>query len=147
MRLCATQFLMAIEMWNCNVELQLYNEFLMLAIYFDFKKAIDLIHHIRVLTNLKAYGIWEKLFDWVQSFLIDNKQRVMLTGTTFPWAKVMNGMPHGLALGLLLFLILLMTFCLFSQYWCLLMISNFFNGLEWWWSMHVLYNLISCLDY
>ena len=44
---------------HLDVELQLYNEFSMLtlAIYFDFKKAIDLIHHIKVLTKLKAYGI------------------------------------------------------------------------------------------
>ena len=41
----------------------------------------------------------------------------------------MNGMPHGLVLGLLLFLILLMTFCLFSQF--LLMFADDFKLFQW----------------
>ena len=71
---------------------------------FDFKKAFDLVPHVRLLTKLQAYGISGKLLEWIRAFLTDCMQRIVLNGTTFPWAGVLSGIPQRSVLGALLFL-------------------------------------------
>ena len=40
------------------------------TIYFDFQKTFDKVSHKRLVQKLQAYGINDKLINWIQAFLI-----------------------------------------------------------------------------
>ena len=44
--------------------------------YLDFSKAFDRVPHQRLLAKLRAHGITGEIFNWIQSWLGDRKQRV-----------------------------------------------------------------------
>ena len=48
------------------------------AIYLDFSKAFDKVPHRRLLMKLENYGITGKVLKWIQSFLINRRQRVRI---------------------------------------------------------------------
>ena len=53
--------------------------------------------------QLYGYGIGGKTLKWIDSFLSDGQQRVMLTGVKSDWALVLSGVPQGTVSGPLLF--------------------------------------------
>jgi len=57
------------------------------------------------LSKLKAYKLYNNIIKWIKNFLTDRKQRVRVNGKFSCWAKVLNGIPQGSILGLLLFII------------------------------------------
>jgi hypothetical protein len=75
------------------------------VLYTDFMKAFDKVSHRKLIHKLKAYGFGEKLTNWVGSFLIGRKQRVVLGETSSNWCNVDSGVPQGSVLGPLLFVI------------------------------------------
>ena len=46
------------------------------AIYLDFSKAFDYVPHQRLLKKVKSYTICGNVLTWIESFLLDKKQRV-----------------------------------------------------------------------
>ena len=52
------------------------------AIYIDFAKAFDSVHHGNLLYKLKSFGIDGALLSWIKNFLSDRKQRVVIRGST-----------------------------------------------------------------
>ena len=46
------------------------------CIYLDFMKAFDKVPHQRLLYKLQRYGISPEIASWIQSFLLNRKQRV-----------------------------------------------------------------------
>ena len=47
----------------------------------DFKKAFDKVAHSRLTHKLNYYGIRGELLQWIQSFLTNRTQRVVVDGT------------------------------------------------------------------
>ena len=74
-------------------------------IYLDFQKAFDKVPHQRLLLKLKAHGIGDSITDWIEQWLTDRRQRVVVDGEVSNWKSVLSGVPEGSVLGLILFLI------------------------------------------
>ena len=75
------------------------------AVLLDFSKAFDKVPHRRLLLKLHHYGVRGPLLSWIESFLIDRSQKVLVEGKSFSSVPVVSGVPQGTVLGPLLFLL------------------------------------------
>jgi len=66
-------------------------------IYFDFFLNCDKMPHQRF--KLKAHGIGNCMINWIEKWLIDRRQRVVVDGEVSNWKSVLSGVPHGSVLG------------------------------------------------
>ena len=74
-------------------------------IYMDFQKAFDKVPHARLIKKLEKHGINGKLLKWIEEWLKNRKQRVVLKGQASEWEEVLSEVPQGSVLGPLLFII------------------------------------------
>ena len=74
-------------------------------IYLDLKRAFDKVPHQRLLLKLKAHGIGNDMINWIEKWLIDRSQRVVVDGQVSNWKYVLIGVPQGSVLGPISFLI------------------------------------------
>ena len=74
------------------------------VILLDFAKAFDKVPHQRLLHKLNFYGVRDENLHWMESFLTNRKQRVLLDGKESSQADVISGVPQGTVNGPLYFL-------------------------------------------
>ena len=76
-------------------------------IYLDFSKAFDKVDHGILLPKLRDLGITDRLGLWFFYFLNNRQHYVRIPGDISQPHPVLSGVPQGTALGLLLFLIII----------------------------------------
>jgi len=65
------------------------------VIYLDFQKAFDKVTHGRLVSMLDAHGIGGEILKWVENWLSERKQRVVLGGEFSEWRDILSGVPQG----------------------------------------------------
>ena len=77
-----------------------------LLIFLDFSKAFDTVNHKILIEKLRILGFQTDSCEWINSYLCNRYQRVVVGEEQSDWIHIENGVPQGSILGPLLFTIL-----------------------------------------
>ena len=78
-------------------------------LYLDFCKAFYKVNHYLLIEKLKKFGIGGKLLQLLSSYLEDRSQRTVINNIYSEYLPINSGVTQGFVLGLLLFLLFLIT--------------------------------------
>ena len=81
------------------------NDHIIDIIYTDFQKAFDSVPHKCLISKIKSYGIESNLLNWINTFLNNRRQHILINGTCSECKKVLSGVTQGSVLGPILFVI------------------------------------------
>ena len=73
----------------------------------DFAKLFDHIDHNILLRKLSSMDVPQAIINWIPNFLTEREQRVKLGVCTSGWQKLNGGVPQGIVLGPMLFLVMI----------------------------------------
>ena len=111
---------------------------IMITLLIDLKKAFDTIDHRILLRKLYSYGIRGSMLKWMESYLTDRSQYVVIDGKVSQTRGIKCGVPQGSILGPLLFIISVNDICnvspmlfkiLYADDTCVLISGNHLNNL------------------
>ena len=105
-RSCDTQLLLALNDFARGLEDKSQAD----IIFLDFAKAFDKVSHQGLLRKAYYYGIRGHTFKWIESFLSNRSQQLVIDGHFSIDAKITSGVPHGSVLAPLLFLMCINDF-------------------------------------
>ena len=74
-------------------------------VFLDAAKAFDKVWHAGLLFKLKQLGIEGSILNWIESYLSDRSQSVVINGSRSEILPLQAGVPQGSVLGPLLFLV------------------------------------------
>ena len=100
-RSCETQLLTLAQELLAGLDKKHQHDLIIL----DFSKAFDRVPHQRLMRKLYHYGIRGSTYNWIEAFLTDRTQQVLVEGATSDSIPVISGVPQGTVLGPLLFLL------------------------------------------
>ena len=84
-------------------------------IIYDLSSAFDLVDHKVLITKLKVYGFDANALKWIESYLKNRKQFVMVAGEMSKTIDINTGVPQGSILSLLLFICLMADLDLWTK--------------------------------
>ena len=89
-RSCETQLVMMIDDLARNASAGIQTDVILL----DFSKAFDKVSHSTLLWKLHKYGIRGKVLSWIQAFLGNRSQKVVIDGEESDSKPVNSGVPQ-----------------------------------------------------